>query len=142
MDDDVLVTRLIEVLAARCGWAWHPDGTPYDGTVPALFYGRIPDDPDEAIGLTLYDAEDTPNYEGPAYDLKVRRVQLWIRGARRSSAGADRLASAAKAALHGLTRTAGLADVRRVLVAPMGVDGNLRSERADSYQIITDLPEA
>ncbi len=136
MDDDVLVTRVIEVLAARCGWLWDPDGTRYAGTYPpgstALFYGAVGTAPDQAVGVGFYNAAD--DYAGHA----ERWVQLHFRGARGDAAGADRLASAGFKALNKLSRVAGLNHAERTLVALLGADGNARQQRADSYLVIPD----
>ncbi|WP_064315884.1 hypothetical protein [Cellulosimicrobium sp. I38E] len=139
MDDKVLVTRVIEVLADRCGWAWRPAGPAYtEADDVGLYYGPIGTTPNRAVGVTLYAADDGMA-EGA---LSVRRVQLRFRGAPRDPSSPDELASRAFDALAGLSRVAGFAVVTPgPRGAPMGVDGNHRSARADSYQIIIDLPE-
>lgn len=139
MDDDVLVTRVIEVLAARCGWAWKPDGPAYteaDGV--GLYYGAVGTTPDRAVGVTLYAGDDDLLLDGSRYSVAVRRVQIRFRGARHDRRDADALASAAFRALQGLSRVAGLNHARRLLMAPMGADSNARSQRADSYLVIPD----
>lgn len=135
--DDVTLTQVVcQVLAAHTGWAWRPTGA-YTGTEVGVFYGPIGAAPDRAVGVTLYAGDDELET-----GLTVRRVQVRYRGAPRDPAGADRLADAGFAALQGLTRTSGLSLVTRVLVARLGTDSNARQERADSYQIIVDNPEA
>lgn len=138
MADDEIVTALLEVLAQRTGWAWRPSGPAYTAGEVGLFYGPIGTTPDQAVGVTLYTADDTVILDGTPYGYAVRRVQLRFRAAPRDPAGADRLASAAFAALQGLSRVAGLNHVERAVVAPLGMDDNARAERADSYTVIPD----
>jgi hypothetical protein len=137
VDDDVLVTTICEQLAARTGWSWRPAGPAYATGEVGIFYGPIGDQPDQAVGVTLYYADD-PHPVG----VHSRRVQLRFRGPRGAPNGADVLASSAFTALHGLARIAGLALVTRAVVARLGADETTRQERADSYQIILDNTEA
>lgn len=138
MDDVTLVTTLCRLVAERTGWAWRPTGPTYTDDETAVVYGALPAAPDRVIGVTLYQATD-PITDG---DTSTRRAQIRFRGAPGAVTGADELADATFAALHGLARTAGLSLVSRVLVAPLGADESDRQERADSYQIILDNPEA
>ncbi|WP_407316636.1 minor capsid protein [Isoptericola halotolerans] len=138
MRDDEIVNALIDVLAARTGWERTGPGTVPSGNAPALFYGAIPPEPDEAVGVTLYAADDQLILDGEQYGYAVRRVQVRFRGPEFDPAGADALASQAFRALQGLSRVAGLNHAERFQVAPLGVDGNRRAERADSYIVIPD----
>lgn len=138
MDDDVLVTRVIETLADRCGWAWRPSGPAYTAAETGLYYGPIGTTPDRAVGVTLYATDDDLLLDGSRYSAAVRRVQIRFRGAKGDPTSADQLASAAFRALQGLSRVAGLNHAQRILTAPLGVDGNARTERADSYIVIPD----
>lgn len=137
MRDDEIVTALIETLAARTGWFWDPSG-PYPPSGPALFYGAIGTEPDEAVGVTIYAADDGVISDGAGYGYAVRSVQIRFRGAPYDPAGADRLASTAFGAVQQLSRVAGLNHVERFQVARLGVDSNARTERADSYFVIPD----
>lgn len=141
MDDDVLVTRICEALGAADVGTWNPaPGATYPTDATAIVYGPLPTAPDRAVGVTLYGAaEDVP---ADGYPLQWRRVQIRFRGAKGARAGADSLASRSYAAMTALSRTAGINTTKRVLVAPMGADGNGRTERADSYLITLDNPEA
>lgn len=138
MDDDMLVTRVIETLADRCGWAWRPAGPAYTAAETGLHYGPIGTTPDRAVGVTLYATDDDLLLDGSRYSAAVRRVQIRFRGAKNDPTSADQLASAAFRALQGLSRVAGLNHAQRILTAPLGVDGNARTERADSYIVIPD----
>lgn len=140
MDDDVLVTRVCEVLAAAGVGVWRPDGPDYTTAETGIFYGPLSSTPDRAVGVTLYHADEDVPADG--YPVQWRRVQIRVRGARGVRNGADALASQVKAAMTALSRTAGINTTKRVLVAPLGADGNGRTERADSYFITLDNPEA
>jgi len=137
MDDTTLTITLAQLLADGTGWPWRPTGPAYDPSEVGIYYGAIAPAPDQGVGLRVYYADD-PHPVG----VRVRRVQLRFRGARNDPASADTLAAAAFTALHGLARVAGLSLVTRVLVAQLGTDESARQERADSYQIILDNPEA
>jgi hypothetical protein len=137
MDDVALTKAVCQVLADRNGWAWRPAGPPYTATEVGVFYGALGATPDRAVGVTLYGGEDELQN-----GLAVRRVQVRHRGARGRPDGADELASRTFTALQGLARVAGISLATRVLVARLGADENDRQERADSYQIILDNPEA
>lgn len=136
--DDVALTKVVcEVLATRNGWAWRPAGPGYTADEVGVFYGPLGTSPDRAVGVALYTADDDVRT-----GLAARRVQVRHRGARGRPDGADELASLTFTALQGLARVAGIALASRVLVAHLGADENGRQERADSYQIILDNPEA
>lgn len=137
MDDDVLVQRVCSLLGDAGVGEWRPTGPDYAADEVGVHYGAIPAGPDQGIGVAMYYSED-PWPVG----VNVRRVQLRLRGARDDVSGADRLAADCFTALQGLARVAGFSLVTRVLVAQLGTDSNNRSERADSYQIILDNPEA
>lgn len=137
MSDDELVTAICQHLATALGSPWPG---PYTSSQVGVFYGPISTAPDRAVGVTLYSAtEDLP---ADGYPMQWRRVQVRLRGARNVPNGADALASQVKTALSALSRTAGINNTQRVLVAPLGADGNGRTERADSYSITLDNPEA
>ncbi|MBN0039387.1 hypothetical protein JN535_04255 [Cellulosimicrobium cellulans] len=136
MDDAALTKVLLWILAARCGWAWIPDGINPSAAV-RLFYGVIGTTPDEAVGVTVYGGSDELEN-----GLTARRVQLWHRGPTNAPDGADALAGASFAALQGLSRVGGINTAFRLNFAHLGADANGRQERSDNYQIIIDNPEA
>jgi hypothetical protein len=139
--DDVTLTKTVcQVLADRTPWAWRPDGPSYAADEIGIHYGALPPEPDQAVGVSLYYIDDPRPGDDAA--VQLRRVQIRMRGERGALDGADELAQVTFTALHRLTRTAGLSLVTRVLVAHLGADENDRQERADSYQIILDNPEA
>jgi hypothetical protein len=136
MRDSAVVVTLAEQLAARTGWSWNP-AAPYAPSDIGIFYGAVGSSPDTAVGITLYTGDDSV-----ITGLAIRRVQFLFRGPRGDRAGADDMADEAFTALQGMVRIGGLSLVSRVLVANLGTDENTRQERADSYQIIIDNPEA
>jgi hypothetical protein len=137
MDDQQLTTVIAEQLAARTSWTWNPTGPAYTSGQVGVYYGALEADPDMGVGITVYHAADELET-----GLGTRRAQLHFRGARGVRGDADRLAGVAFDVLQGLARVAGLSLVSRVLVAQLGTDDSARQERADSYQIILDNPEA
>lgn len=137
MSDEVLLHAFGELLDAAGVGMWRPDGPAFAFTDVGIFAGPVDESVDSGIGLTIYDWGD-PYPVG----VSTRRVQVRYRGPRDEQNGANRLASAGFTALQGLARVAGLSLVRRVAVAPLGTDANSRQERADSYFVILDNPEA
>lgn len=133
MSDDEIVTTLCAALGTALGSPWPG---PYTASQVGVFYGPIGIAPDRAVGVTLYSATEAVPADG--YPLQWRRVQIRIRGGRNAPNGADALASQVKTAMDALSRTAGINNTKRVLVAPLGADGNGRTERADSYSITLD----
>ena len=134
MDDSTLTIRLAEILGNLPTFAWRPDGPAYTASEIGVFYGAIPDAPDRAVGVRVYNSIDD--------DLLSRRVQLHIRGARRESFSADRLAGVLFAVLHERVRGDGIASIRRTSSAPLGADGNGREERTENYLVVLDNLEA
>lgn len=137
MDDDALVYRLGEILGRIPRWVWDPEATSFSAEVVPIFYGRIDDEPDRAVGIRVYATED----QFPQ-TLAERRVQLRFRGGRGDPRGANKLASPAFAMLQGLSRVGGISDARRLSMAPLGADANGREERTDNYLITLDNLEA
>lgn len=134
---DAEVTRaLCGLLGALSGWKYDEDpGTGYDETDVRVTYGSVQDWPDQGVGVRVYDGDDPEN-------LTVRRAQLRFRGNRDRPDGADELADAAFAQLHGLVRVAGINTLTRISFGPLGADVNGREERTDNYEVILDNTEA
>lgn len=133
MDDDTLTRRLCELLGAIPTFEWDPLGN-YAKTVIGVFYGRLDDSPDRAVGVRVYGAIDEDH-------LNRRRVQFRIRGARKNRASADRIASIVFSAMQGLSRVGGISGIRRESMTPLGADQNGREERTENYIIILDNQE-
>ncbi len=137
MDDDTLTQTICEILGLVPGWHWRPEGPRYTEAEVGIFYGAIPAEPDRAIGVRVYGADDYPEEY-----LRQRRAQLRLRGPKNTPNGADKLASPAFAMLQGLSRTGGISGIRRLSMAPLGADQNGREERSDNYIITLDNLEA
>lgn len=137
MNTTTLTYAIAQLLDDADVGVWRPEGPDYTAAEVGIFYGPIGPAPDRAIGVTTY-LQDDDSETG----LAVRMVQVRCRGARGAPNGADLIADAAFDALHGTYHTSGLASVTRKSTAPMGADGNGRSERSDNYRIVLDNPEA
>lgn len=137
MDDSTLTQRILTLLGEIVGWEWRPVGPPYTDDEVGLFYGAIGESPDRAVGVRIYGGTDDL-----VTGLKVRRVQIRLRGAQGRSDGADVLADAAFARLQRLSRTGGINGIRRDSMTPLGADTNGREERSDNYAVTLDNVEA
>lgn len=135
MDDDTLTIRLCELVGAIPTFAWRPTGPAYTESEIGVFYGRIADAPDRAVGVRVYGAIDEDH-------LNQRRAQLKVRGSRRERDSADRIASIVFTAMQGLSRVGGISGIRRESMAPLGDDTNGREERTENYLITLDNLEA
>lgn len=137
MDDETLTERLCQILGALPSFAYRPDDNDPLPTADEIgvFYGRIADAPDRAVGVRVYGALDD-RY------LQRRRVQVWIRGGRRDPAGADRIAGVIFRRLDKLSREGGINGIRRESVAALGADDNDREQRSENYLITLDNEEA
>lgn len=138
LTNDVELTKEVcTILGEIDGWEWRESGPAYTADEVAIFYGPIQSEPDRAVGVRVYmTAEDRINH------LNWRRVQLRLRGVRGRPDGADELAAAAFAVLHGLSRRGGISDISRLSMSPLGADTNGREERTENYLIILDNQEA
>jgi len=134
--DDATLTRLIASWLAAAGvGAWRPGGPSYTTSEVGIYYGPIAAAPDRGVGVAVYSADD-PVSTG----ITVRYVQVRYRGAPGVPAGADVLASAGFAALHGVHHRDGVARARRISSARLGADDNGRQERTDNFEIILNTP--
>lgn len=132
MDDEALTTRVCELLG-RIPSFEYPATAATLGI--AVFYGRIDDAPDRAVGVRVYGVTDEQH-------LHWRRVQIRVRGGKRKRRDADQIAGVVFTALHGLSRVGGISGIRRDSMTPLGADLNGRDERTENYTIILDNPEA
>lgn len=134
MKDAELRTRLCEILGTIEGFAWSP-ATPYSGDVVAVFFGAIDDAPDRAVGVRLYGGNDSD-------DVKARKAQIWVRGARSDRGSADDIADAVFARFDKLSREGGILGIRRESMSDQGADDSDRDLRAENYTITLDNEEA
>lgn len=139
----MVIDALANLLATRGVGAYHPDGTRYDGSQPAITDTVVPAKPDQLITLTLY-----PGSEGAGEDTRnpwtTPRLQV------RTRAGTDprvarQLDADVHAVLHGLGPTV-LTDGTEVTdcyslqsaAMSMGQDANGRWEFSRNYQLTID----
>lgn len=134
-----LLTALAERLRVQGVGVWRPSGPEYAPNETAIVFGRLPSTPDRAIALAAYGvdqfADDPVNTDG------TQGVQLRIRGIPLDPRSVDGIADACFDALQGWQNpAAGILLATRRINAPMGVDGNQRFERADSYHLLVHRP--
>lgn len=134
MDDATLTILLCQRLSIVPGWLWRPDGPDFTDTEFGIYYGAIPAEAGQGIGVRVYSGDDGL--------IEERRAQLRIRGPQDSRPAADRIAGIAKTVLHGFSREGGINDVRRISFDPKGEDSTGRQGRTDNYRIRLDNPEA
>ncbi|WP_102193209.1 minor capsid protein [Microbacterium aurantiacum] len=133
MSDATLKTTLCEILGSIDGFEWSTD--PYTADVVGVFYGRIEETPDRAVGVRLYGSSDTR-------DLTRRKAQIWVRGARGERDSADRIADDVFARFDKLSREGGILGIRRESMSDQGSDDNGREQRSENYTITLDNKEA
>lgn len=133
--DVELTTRIAEILGRVPTFTWRPHGPAYTSAEVAIFYGRIMDAPDRAIGVRVYSPADQEH-------LTRRRVQLHVRGRRDDVADADRLSDVLSLVLDRRLRGDGIASITRTSFSQLGADKNGREERTENYLITLDNLEA
>ncbi|CAN7267114.1 minor capsid protein [Microbacterium foliorum] len=133
--DTELTIRCAEILGRVPSFAWRPAGPAYTSSEVAIFYGRVLDAPDRAIGVRVYSPADQPH-------LSSRRVQFHVRGGRDDVTGADRLADVLFTVLDGRLRGDGIASISRTSFSQLGADKTGREERTENYLITLDNLEA
>ncbi|WP_336214384.1 minor capsid protein [Nonomuraea sp. LPB2021202275-12-8] len=136
-----LLSGLAEHLAASGAGVWHPNGI-YASNEIAITIGGLPAAPDTALTLAVYGVG--PGGDDPTEPDSQVLVQARIR-AGQDPRIVDDLADSVFGALHGLSDMVLdggvlLLQALRTVVAPLGVDGSGRWERADSYSIRVHRP--
>ena len=133
-----LLTGIAQRLHDRSAATYRPSGG-YLPTETAVVFGGLPTAPDKAISLTLYTAVDAQVENRSAF-----RVQARIRGAAGNTLSPGDIASAVFDALHGIEGvdfgSVTVISSSRVVVSPQGIDASKRTERADSYEFVCNLP--
>lgn len=135
-----LLMHLAEQLhAAGIGrWIEPGSGQVYAPTDIAIVLGKLPSTPDRAIAITPYgvdqDGDDPVNADG------TLGIQFRMRGTPNIAVLND-IAQGVFDTFQGAQFPAvGVILMTRRIQAPMGVDGNDRWERADSYRLLTHHP--
>jgi hypothetical protein len=136
-----LLSGLAQHLAASGVGVWHPNGI-YAPAEVAITIGGLPSSPDTAIALAVYGVG--PSGDDPTEPDSHVLAQARIR-AGQDPRVVDDLADLVFDALHGLSDVVLpdgvlLLQALRTVVAPLGVDGSGRWERADSYSIRVHRP--
>lgn len=134
MKDSELKTRLCEILGSIAGFEWSTTAA-YGTDSVGVWFGRIGDVPDRAVGVRLYGGSDDD-------DLKARKAQIWVRGARGERDSADDIADAVFTRFNNLSREGGVLGIRRESMSDQGADDNDRDQRSENYTIILDNEEA
>lgn len=136
MTDPEMIALLLTRLAAQNVGVWRPDGPAYANPETGLYRGAIGALAHRGVALTRYDRTD---YGQRRDAVKTRFVQARLRGLPDSVLDADNLAEATNDALDELTRWSGINLVRRISgPAPLGTDGNRRSELSLNYLVILE----
>jgi hypothetical protein len=132
-----LLTTLAVRLHAQGVAVWKPAGG-YTASDIAITFGRLPSTPDRAIALAAYGVDQFA--DDPVNTDSTQGVQLRLRGTTDPRV-VDDIADRAFDALQGWQNpAAGILLCTRRINAPMGVDGNSRWERADSYHLLMHRP--
>jgi hypothetical protein len=119
--DPEMIALLLVRLDQQGVGVWRPDG---------------PAQTNRGVALARYDRAD---YGQRRDRVKTRFVQARMRGVPDSVLDADDLAEATDDALDELTRWSGINLVRRISgPAPLGTDGNRRSELSLNYLVILE----
>ena len=132
-DTNTVEAAVAARLTATGAVAYSPVGV-YDGQLPAVFHGRMPATPDDAITVNLY-ADDRAVDRSPHVMMQVR-----CRTAGRDPRTTNHLADTLFGLLHDQTNVVwgglNVLSCRRMFRADMGADENGRYERADNYLLI------
>lgn len=136
---EVELVQQIAGLLDTAGVAVYKPSSPYAASDTAVMFGEIPTEPDRCVAVNVYDSSDDPRY--PRSDV---RVQFYMRGVPNNPLDVVDLAAGVFDTFQSLQDatlgTLHLIDCKRLVVSDQGVDANLRSERADSYQFRLDVP--
>jgi hypothetical protein len=137
LTDPDLIQAIAQIVADSGVGVWRPTGPVYTTTETGIYYGPVGAQTPRGVGLTRYGRTDYA--PGDRHAVKTRRVQVRVRGLPNNPGDADDLAQAVDDALQGLTRTAGINLVdRQSGPAPLGTDGNGRSELSLNYLVILE----
>lgn len=134
MKDSELKTRLCEILGTIARFEWSTTDA-YAADSVGVWFGGIGDEPDRGVGVRLYGGSDDD-------DLKARKAQIWVRGARGVRGSADDIADAVFTRFTNLSREGGILGIRRESMSDQGTDDNDRDQRSENYTITLDNEEA
>jgi hypothetical protein len=139
MPEQSWTNRLLAGLAQHLDgigfWTYRAPGDPYQqGDVRPIFTGAIQPDPDEALGMDVYD-----NDADPALSDVTVLAQLWHRGPRYDQDAVRASVDMAFELLHGQGGFE-LAGIPIVMITqksclPVGADGNGRYQASQNFRI-------
>lgn len=113
---------------------YNPAGIYTGGGLPAVFFGAMPDTPDDALVINLYDDDRSRDDRTPDLYMQIRG-----RCAGRDPRDVDRLMDSIFDALHDTSHqqwgSVRVLLCRRVVRAPRDPDANQRWTRPDSYRL-------
>lgn len=128
--EDALAEHLADLGLAR----YNPTGTYTGLSLPAVFFGTMPDKPDDALVINTYNDDRSRDDHNPDIYIQIRG-----RSAGRDPRAVDRLMDRIFDALHDTShQTWGSVRIllcRRTVRAPRDPDANGRWTRPDSYVI-------
>lgn len=128
--EDALAQRLHSLGLVR----YEPTGIYGTGTLPAVFFGAMPDTPNDAIVINTYNDDRSRDDDNPDYYLQIRG-----RRAGRDPRAVDQLMDAIYRAIHDTSHqmwgSVRVLLCRRVVRAQRDPDANGRWTRPDSYRI-------
>lgn len=138
LDTSAVVRGLLTYLDAAGVGQYTTTGQVFDGSSPALSEMTLPDHPDVAVAVALYDREISAD---PRSGGRVAMIQVRGRGAVNAPAlDTSSLMDQVRSHLHGVHHaTLGGVNVARVgfvYSALLGRDANGRQEQTDNYRVI------
>lgn len=114
---------------------YNPTGVYTNTGLPVVLFGQLPDSPDDAVLINLYNQDNTRDDGTPDYYLQLR-----FRTAGRDPRTTEALADAAFHHLHNLTHHTWsgvrVLSCRRHIRGPIDPDQNGRYTRPDSYRVV------
>lgn len=130
-----LVVGLAQHLHALGIARYNASGIYAGSGLPVIFFGALPDKPDDAILINTYNDDRSRDDDTPDLSVQIR-FRTAGRDPRSTSALADRVFEALHDTSH-LTLPSGIRVLlcRRNVTAPIAPDANGRWTRPDSYMI-------
>lgn len=127
---DGLAQHLHDAGVAR----YNPTGI-YEGEgLPAVFFGQLPDKPDTALLLNLYNVDHQRDDGSPDYYIQIRH-RTTGRHPKTTEDQADAVFRLLHDTSHQVWSSVKVLLCRRIIRAPISPDNNNRYTRPDSYRI-------
>lgn len=134
--DRILLDALAQWMHTNGIAVYDPDGMYGNPALPAVVFGAMPDKPDNAVALNVYDSSIARDDRGnPDYWVQFR-FRATSQDPRNVGDMADLLAAHLLDHTHvPLTPEVEVRHASRTVRTPVGMDANRRYERADSYRL-------